>query len=128
MPSLASPAMDARGRSPLRLLAPIALLAFAFALIVVVTSADVEERAPTPAARQAEERDLGGTATTENASRSEADERAERLPDEVYVVKAGDTLAGIAQKLGLTVERLQALNPELDPQALVSGQKIKLKE
>ena len=29
---------------------------------------------------------------------------------------------------GTTVERLQELNPELDPQGLVAGQKIKLRE
>jgi LysM repeat protein len=43
-------------------------------------------------------------------------------------VKTGDSLATIAQKTGVTVERLQELNPQLDPQALVSGQKIKLRE
>ncbi len=54
--------------------------------------------------------------------------REERAEDEVYIVKEGDTLASIAEKTGKTVEELQELNPELDPQALVSGQKIKLRE
>ena len=45
-----------------------------------------------------------------------------------YTVKTGDTLGGIAEKTGVTVERLQELNPELDPQALLSGQKINLRE
>ena len=45
-----------------------------------------------------------------------------------YTVKTGDTLAGIADKTNVPVERIQELNPELDPQALVSGQKIKLRE
>ena len=45
-----------------------------------------------------------------------------------YTVKTGDTLGAIAEKTGVAVERLQELNPELDPQALVSGQKIKLRE
>ena len=34
----------------------------------------------------------------------------------------------IAEKTGVSVERLQELNPELDPQALLSGQKINLRE
>ena len=45
-----------------------------------------------------------------------------------YTVKTGDTLAGIAEKTGVPVEKIQEINPELDPQALVSGQKIKLRE
>ncbi|MEA2351873.1 MAG: LysM domain, partial [Thermoleophilaceae bacterium] len=44
-----------------------------------------------------------------------------------YVVKTGDTLGSIAQKTGVPVEKLQELNPTLDPQALVSGQRIKLR-
>ena len=43
------------------------------------------------------------------------------------MVKTGDTLAGIAQRTGVPIERLQALNPNLDPQTLVSGQRIKLR-
>ncbi|MBV9214049.1 MAG: LysM peptidoglycan-binding domain-containing protein, partial [Actinobacteria bacterium] len=45
----------------------------------------------------------------------------------VYVVQTGDTLATIASKTGVSVDRLQQLNPQLDPQALVSGQQIKLR-
>ena len=45
-----------------------------------------------------------------------------------YTVKTGDTLGLIAEKTGVSVERLQELNPELDPQALLSGQKITLRE
>ncbi len=43
-------------------------------------------------------------------------------------MKTGDTLGAIAEKTGLDVETLLTLNPDLDPQALVSGQKIKLRE
>jgi LysM repeat protein len=46
----------------------------------------------------------------------------------VYVVKSGDTLAAIAEKTGVPVEQLQALNPELDPRALVTGQRVTLRE
>ena len=55
-------------------------------------------------------------------------EREAELPDEFYIVQAGDTLGEIAAKTGVTLEELQVLNPELDPQALVSGQRIRLKE
>jgi LysM repeat protein len=45
----------------------------------------------------------------------------------VYTVKTGDTLGRIAAKTGVPVARLQRLNPQLDPQALVSGQRIRLR-
>jgi LysM repeat protein len=45
-----------------------------------------------------------------------------------YTIKANDTLTAIAEENGTTVERLLELNPELDPQGLVAGQKIKLRE
>lgn len=124
--------MDDRGRSPLRLLAPIALVAFGFALIVVVTSADVDGGGPSPSAQRAEREDLGSTGTdtteTEAEAAGDGEDGEGRVPDEVYVVKSGDTLAAISQKVGVSVERLQELNPDLDPQALATGQEIKLRE
>ncbi len=43
-------------------------------------------------------------------------------------MKIGDTLGSISEKTGIPIEKLQELNPELDPQQLNSGQKIKLRE
>jgi LysM repeat protein len=43
-------------------------------------------------------------------------------------VKLNDTLGLIAEKTDVPVERLQELNPELDPQNLIVGQRIKLRE
>lgn len=44
-----------------------------------------------------------------------------------YEVQDGDTLTGIAQETGVPVEEIQTLNPDLDPQALIAGQKLKLR-
>lgn len=116
-------------RNPLRMLAPIAIAAFALAVVVVIATADTGGNGTNTDARQAEERDLGGEGeeqgTTEQASREQEEER---LPDDVYVVKEGDTLGAISEQVGISVERLQQLNPDLDPQALVSGQQITLRE
>lgn len=122
--------MEDRPRNPLRLLAPIALAAFALAVVVVVTSADVSDGGDPTSARQSEERDLGDAAEEEQAEAGGDGDAGddERLPDDVYVVKEGDTLGAIAQRVGISVEQLQELNPDLDPQALVSGQQIKLRE
>ncbi len=45
-----------------------------------------------------------------------------------YTLRKDDTLAGIAARFGLTVEELRALNPGLDPLALVPGSKLRLRE
>jgi LysM repeat protein len=44
-----------------------------------------------------------------------------------YVVQSGDTLTSIAHKTGVPVGRIQALNPKIDPQILVSGEKLRLR-
>jgi hypothetical protein len=44
-----------------------------------------------------------------------------------YVVQNGDTLTSIARKTGVPVDRIEALNPGVDPQILVSGDKLKLR-
>ena len=77
--------------------------------------------------------DGGGEDREERTSAAERPAAKRRAPvgqptGPTYTVKSGDTLAGIATKTRVPVERIQELNPELDPQALVSGQKIKLRE
>ena len=44
----------------------------------------------------------------------------------VYVVKPGDTPSGIAEKTGVSLEQLEEANPDLDPQLLAPGQRIRL--
>jgi LysM repeat protein len=44
----------------------------------------------------------------------------------VYTIQSGDTLAGVASRFGTTVEKLLALNPEIDPRSLRVGQKIRV--
>jgi len=45
----------------------------------------------------------------------------------VYVVQPGDLLTTIAESTGVSVDELLELNPDVDPQSLVAGQKLKLK-
>ena len=45
-----------------------------------------------------------------------------------YVVKPGDCcLSQIAEKTGIDIEELEQLNPGLDPQAIHSGDRVKLR-
>ena len=100
-------------RSPARLLAPIALAAVVVAVAITLLGSGNSS-------------DSGSTATT--GAQTQTQTTAKRTTKRSYTVKNGDTLGGIAVKTGITVEVLQDLNPELDPQALVSGQKIKLRQ
>jgi LysM repeat protein len=104
-------------------MAPIALVVAVIVLIAIITTAGGSDKSsnrggPTPS----EQRDL-----RLKKSRARAATHTSTRSAGVYVVKTGDTLGSIAQKTGVPVEKLQELNPTLDPQALVSGQRIKLR-
>jgi LysM repeat protein len=45
----------------------------------------------------------------------------------VWVVQSGDTLGKISVKTGIDVATLQTLNPDIDPQTLLEGQRIALR-
>jgi len=114
--------MHAQGRSTFaRLMAPLALISCTVAVTAVVLGSGVvgddggSETAGTRELPAANER----TTTTD---------RKQRRTPATYTIQANDTLTGIAEENGTTVERLIELNPELDPQGLVAGQKIKLRE
>jgi LysM repeat protein len=49
-----------------------------------------------------------------------------RATPKAYVVKAGDTLTVIADKTGVSLDEILQLNPEVDPNALQTGQRLKL--
>jgi LysM repeat protein len=51
----------------------------------------------------------------------------ERKTPATYEVRAGDTLISIAHRNGVTVARIEALNPEVDPQILIAGESLKLR-
>ncbi len=109
----------------MRILAPVALIAVAVVFsFVVLTSGGAGGSESAPDGQRAVKRQ----APAKPKAKSKADQREDELPSSAYTVKMGDTLGAIAVKTGLTVEKLQELNPELDPQALVSGQRVKLRE
>jgi len=49
-----------------------------------------------------------------------------RTPPPYWIVRPGDTLGEIAARTGVSVAQLQAFNPDVDPLALVPGQRLKL--
>jgi LysM repeat protein len=70
----------------------------------------------------------GGNRTAEPRQRQ--DGRQQRRPPQrtFYRVRLNDTLGLIAEQTGVPVERIEELNPDLDPQNLIVGQRIRLRE
>jgi len=110
---------DFKGQNPARLLAPVALAVFAVIFFAVILgSGDDEGSQKTTTEKQASSR----------RERGKRPRQGRKASGSTYVVKTGDTLGSISQKTGVPVEQLQERNPGLDAQALVTGQKIKLRE
>lgn len=116
----------------MRFLAPVALVAVGFALFLIISSSPLvgPDTAPSPSAKRAagQPQAAAETAQERQAERRREQRGRDRLRRRLYTVKPGDTLDGISQKTGLSTERLQELNPKLDPRALGPGQKIRLRE
>ena len=105
------------GRSPARFLAPLALVVFALALFMVVSSTSKDGVGETGAQ---------GTAAPAEATPS-PNAKKKRRPRKTYTIKSGDTPSGIAVKVDVPLDQILELNPDLDPQTLTPGTKIKLR-
>jgi LysM repeat protein len=104
-----------QARRGARFLAPIALVAAVVAVYVIVhgqlatnhaSTTNTSSNFPTTTARPA--------STTSGSSH----------PPRTYTVKANDTYSSIAQKTGVSVTQLEALNPNVSANALHPGERI----
>ncbi len=95
-----------------RLLAVLALIGTVLIVIVAISGATGG--------------DDDGKAKKDNPAKQQ-NARKPRTHKKTYEVEEGDTLTTISRKTGISIERLQKLNPELDPQALQLGQELKLR-
>jgi LysM repeat protein len=119
----ARPLMHAHRRlRPAHFLAPLALIGVTVAVLMIVLGSGVtgDDSSSDSTGARALPAATDTTKTTTGKKRT-------RIPA-TYTIRANDTLSGIAARWGMTVEKLQELNPDLDPQGLVAGQKIKLRE
>src|SRR3954447_9920779 len=104
-------------RSPARLLAPLALVGFVIALILVINSSSTGGgSSSTSGSRPA------ATTATSPSRKQKAHKQRRR-----YTVKPGDTPSGIAEKTGVPLSKILKLNPDLDDQSLTVGDKLKLR-
>jgi LysM repeat protein len=108
------------GRSPVRFLAPLALVAVVIALFIVVSSSLDDTKTNTG---------KGSQSSGQSGAPSKGDGKAkkQRKGRRRYIVKNGDTPTSIAEKTGVSLEEIIRLNPDLDPQTLSPGERIKLR-
>jgi LysM repeat protein len=102
-------------RSPARFLAPLALVAFCIALFMIVQSSQTSS-------------DGNGSPNRTTGAEPTATATPERRGPRRYRVREGDTPSSIAEKTGVPLEDILRLNPDLDPQTLRPGQRIRLRQ
>ena len=111
-------------RSPARFLAPLALVGFAVALVLVIGASRGDDEEPPAAPTTTIDRTAEQRQERDDADRG-GDRRRRRA--RTYTVEPGDTPSGIAEKTGVPLEEILALNPELDPQTLAPGTRLRLR-
>jgi LysM repeat protein len=98
-----------------RFLALVALIAAVIAIIVVASNTHLHS----------------SNSNEKQGKQEQAHKKQQKKPRtkaKTYTVQSGDTLTSIAQKTGVPLAELQALNPEIDPQILVAGEVLKLQK
>ena len=113
-------------RSPARFLAPLALLGVVVALFLVVGGSR-DDAAETAAPTTTTERTSQEAADEAAEEKKKREQRRERRARETYTVQPGDTPSGIAEETGVSLDKLEELNPDLDPQSLNVGDKIRVR-
>lgn len=99
-----------------RLLAPIAIVAVAATIYLIVHSSLVKHHTTTTQT----------STTVQQTGRRGAHRRAR---PKFYIVKSGDTLSAIADKTGVSLSTLTNLNPSVStpPYNLQTGQRLRLR-
>lgn len=90
-----------------RILAPLALIAVVVAFIVIISGSSSEGDGSGGSEQQTERENKGEIPKT-------------------YVVQPGDSLTSISEEFGISIKRIERLNPDLDAQTLNEGQELKL--
>jgi LysM repeat protein len=110
-------------RTPARWLAPLALVGAAVAIAVTVKATSSNGGGGTATSTSGAPSSTAPTTTTAAATTATTTTPA---AGRTYTVQPGDVLSAIAEKTGVALTRIEALNPDVDAQSLHAGQKIKL--
>lgn len=100
--------MGDSNQNSLRYLGPVSIAIFAVVVVIVIAIS------------------LGGSGDSGGPS-ADQQQTQQRTHRRFYTVKNGDNLGTISEKTGVSIDEIQALNPEVDPQALIAGQRLKLR-
>lgn len=109
-----------RGRTPVpRIAAPVVFLIAVIVLIGLLVSSGGQKKTSTT-------KPSGGKKTATAKPTATTTSTGTTTVAKTYIVKAGDTISGIAVKFHTTQTAIQALNPNIDPNTLSVGEKLKL--
>ena len=112
--------MIARGmtgwRNPARYLAPLAIAAVAAASYVIIHKAVMHKHASASLS-------IVQSSTTSHSRTTHRISTKAKF----YVVRPNDTLSKIAAKTGVSLTTIEALNPNINPQALHPQQRLRLR-
>ena len=98
-----------------RLLAPAALIVVVIAIVAIVSANTGDDsKAERDATAQVDAENSGGGGDGPENPKT-------------YTVEEGDTLGAIAEKFSVSTDRLERLNPEIDPQTLNAGQELQIR-
>lgn len=121
-------------RSPARFLAPLALIAVVVVFLAIVSgsgggggSSSSASSTTTPTSTTTSSKKSAAAAAKANARAKRKAAAKKAAGSRFYVVQTGDTLGAIAAKTGVPLATIQSLNPAVDPHAMTTGQKIRLK-
>ncbi len=103
-------------RNPARYLAPIALLAVIAATYLIVHKHVGDSKSTTTSTSI-----IAPTTTGHHASHHKA-------APKYYTIQQNDNLSTISTKTGVPVPTLEALNPGINPNALQTGQRLRLRQ
>lgn len=106
----------ARRSTAARILAPLALLAAGGATYGVVKDG----------LKNGNHKASATTTATSTTTTTKAKSKSKSRGKRTYTVKSGDVLSAIAEKTGVSLARIEQLNPKIDPSSLQKGQKLKL--
>jgi LysM repeat protein len=101
-------------------IAAIGALAIAFVVLLVVVVSSLGGGGGSSGS-------AGGAAAPPKSAGQPAKSKPVEAGRKVYVVKPGDTFSAIATKVGISVDKLQRLNPGIDQFTLHSGDRVKLR-
>ena len=97
-------------RNPGRYVAPVAIVAVIVAVVLITRAALGHRHASAP-----------------RPVRQPAVFHSTPPQTSFYVIRAGDSLSSISVKTGVPISKLETLNPSIDPSALQTGQRLRLR-